>query len=393
MSPYKASAFDLAEPWGWVGLKRCGGGSGRPCRTASVAKQEAARGAGATGGDGVGRSQRQPDGAGCRRAARGRAVGHALPMDQPAARQCAHRHRRGDGALRARSSGARLRWLSRPRGDHRPEQGQRRPPHGDGVAARGRARPASGLEHEEDPRRHRLSRAARGLGDGRRPTARGGAPHADGRSFLWLARGDRLVSRSRLGVGGAVQTGSGRGWRLRCKQDLRVFDNGGETTLAACFARGEHRLENVALTGKRARTHVAMVQEEGQAEPWIIAMSERPTPGRARDYGLRWGIEAMFSDFKTRGFNLEASHIERTDRLDRLVLVLALALYWAVSTGLWDAHRKQNPRRKKAAAAQRKNVARSLMSLFKRGLRRIRFCLQRLIAPPPLWTAWKNDGW
>src|SRR4051812_41787846 len=56
----------------------------------------------------------------------------------------------------------------------------------------------------------------------------------------------------------------GWGWRLRCKQDLRVFDNGGETTLADCFARGEHRLEDVALTGKRARTHVAMVHADGQ---------------------------------------------------------------------------------------------------------------------------------
>src|SRR3954466_3214445 len=93
----------------------------------------------------------------------------------------------------------------------------------------------------------------------------------------------------------------GWGWRLRCKQDLRVFDNGGETTLAECFARGEHRLEDVELTGKRARTHVAMLHADGQAEPWIIAMSDRPPPGRARDYGLRWGIEAMFSDFKTRG--------------------------------------------------------------------------------------------
>ena len=93
----------------------------------------------------------------------------------------------------------------------------------------------------------------------------------------------------------------GWGWRLRCKQDLRVFDNGGETTLAECFARGEHRLEDVALTGKRARTHVAMVHADGQAEPWIIAMSNRPTTGRARDDGLRWGIEALFSDFKTRG--------------------------------------------------------------------------------------------
>ena len=140
----------------------------------------------------------------------------------------------------------------------------------------------------------------------------------------------------------------GWGWRLRCKQDLRVFDhNGGETTLAECFARGEHRLEDIALTGKRARTHVAMVHADGQAEPWIIAMSDRPTPGRARDYGLRWGIEAMFSDFKTRGFNLEASQIERTDRLDRLVLVLALALYWAVSTGLWDATENRAPAEKK----------------------------------------------
>ena len=139
----------------------------------------------------------------------------------------------------------------------------------------------------------------------------------------------------------------GWGWRLRCKQDLRVFDNGGETTLAECFARGEHRLEDVELTGKRARTHVAMLHAEGHAEPWIIAMSDRPTPGRARDYGLRWGIEAMFSDFKTRGFNLEASQIERTDRLDRLILVLALALYWAVSTGMWDALENRAPAEKK----------------------------------------------
>ena len=139
----------------------------------------------------------------------------------------------------------------------------------------------------------------------------------------------------------------GWGWRLRCKQDLRVFDNGRETTLADCFARGEHGLEDIELTGKRARTHVAMVHADGQAEPWIIAMSERPTPGRARDYGLLWGIEAMFSDFKTRGFNLEASQIERTDRLDRLVLVLALALYWAVSTGMWDAIENRTPVEKK----------------------------------------------
>ena len=55
----------------------------------------------------------------------------------------------------------------------------------------------------------------------------------------------------------------------------------------------------------------------------------------------------MFSDFKTRGFNLEDSQITRTDRLDRLVLVLALALHWAVSTGMWDAVANRTPAEKR----------------------------------------------
>ena len=55
----------------------------------------------------------------------------------------------------------------------------------------------------------------------------------------------------------------------------------------------------------------------------------------------------MFSDFKTRGFGLEDSHIERTDRLDRLVLVLSLALHWAVSTGMWDAVENRTPAEKR----------------------------------------------
>lgn len=132
-------------------------------------------------------------------------------------------------------------------------------------------------------------------------------------------------------------------WRLRLKQDLLVFEDGGETTLAECFARGEHMLTNIELTEKRVATNVAMVHEAGHPEPWIIALSEAPTVHRAFDYGLRWGIEPMFSDFKTRGFGIKDSHIQRTDRLGRLILVMALALFWAVSTGMWDVVNKATP--------------------------------------------------
>src|SRR3954469_14849677 len=61
--------------------------------------------------------------------------------------------------------------------------------------------------------------------------------------------------------------GQGWDWRLRLKQDLLVFEDGGETTLAACFRRGEHRLRDIELTGKRVRTNVAMVHEPAIPNP------------------------------------------------------------------------------------------------------------------------------
>lgn len=136
-------------------------------------------------------------------------------------------------------------------------------------------------------------------------------------------------------------------WRLRLKQDLLVFEAGGETTLAECLARGEHLLSGIELTGKRVVTNIAMVHEPGHPEPWIVALSAAPTVHRAFDYGLRWGIEAMFSDFKSRGFGLEDSQIRHPDRLARLLLVMALALPWAVSTGMWEATHQPPPAEKK----------------------------------------------
>src|SRR3954453_12585600 len=63
-----------------------------------------------------------------------------------------------------------------------------------------------------------------------------------------------------------------------------------------------------------------MVHEAGHPEPWIIALSQVPSVHTAFDYGLRWGIEGMFSDFKSRGFGLEDSQIRLPGRLDRLIL-------------------------------------------------------------------------
>lgn len=137
------------------------------------------------------------------------------------------------------------------------------------------------------------------------------------------------------------------GYRFRLKGNLTVFEGTRKTTAAACAKERMFSLEDVELTARRVRTHIGIIHDPGHPEPWIIAMSERPGYLHTLEYGQRWGIEPMFSDFKSRGFGLEETQIRHADRLGRLILVMALALYWAVSTGRWDAVHHATPSEKK----------------------------------------------
>lgn len=49
-----------------------------------------------------------------------------------------------------------------------------------------------------------------------------------------------------------------------------VFD--GAVKTGACAGEKFFSLEDVDPTGKRARTHIGIIQDPGHVEPWIIAM-------------------------------------------------------------------------------------------------------------------------
>ncbi len=168
----------------------------------------------------------------------------------------------------------------------------------------------------------------------------------------WLPAGAkiRLLGDRFYGTADLISWCQDRDWgyRLRLKGNLVVFDGTAKTTTGACAGERLFSLEDVDLTGKRARTHIGIIHDPGHCEPWIIAMSEPPGYLRSLEYSQRWGIEPMFSDFKSRGFGVEDTQIRYAERLDRWLLVMALALYWAVSTGLWDAVHYPTPSEKKA---------------------------------------------
>jgi hypothetical protein len=62
------------------------------------------------------------------------------------------------------------------------------------------------------------------------------------------------------------------------------------------------------------------------------------------DYRLRWSIESLFGALKSRGFDLESTHLRSGERLERLLALLALAFGWAHRTGLWVAEHVRAPR-------------------------------------------------
>ncbi len=122
-------------------------------------------------------------------------------------------------------------------------------------------------------------------------------------------------------------------YRIRLKGQLTLTQDGGDLRVDELPKLSPQGIINAELTNSGVFTNVGFVHDAGHPEPWFIAMNAVPSRTAVLDYGLRWSIETMFADYKTRGFGLEDTHLQRADRLSRLLLVLSIALYWATLNG------------------------------------------------------------
>ena len=128
---------------------------------------------------------------------------------------------------------------------------------------------------------------------------------------------------------------AGWSYRIRLKGNLTLAHEGGELTTGDVASRLPKGVTGAELYGSGVVTNIGVLHETGHKEPWIVAMDAKPGRYTVLDYGMRWGIENMFSDFKSRGFGLMQSHIQKPDRLERLILIMSIALYWAISCGMF----------------------------------------------------------
>ncbi len=98
----------------------------------------------------------------------------------------------------------------------------------------------------------------------------------------------------------------------------------------------------------------------------LIVVTNAEPKNALPTYAQRWEIETLFGALKTRGFNLEDSHMTKPERVSKLLAVLATAFCRAHKVGDW-LH--------KAKPIRLKSHQRPAKSIFRYGFDEIRRCL------------------
>jgi hypothetical protein len=130
------------------------------------------------------------------------------------------------------------------------------------------------------------------------------------------------------------------GWQLGVKSD--TLSHQGDARWRALqtlkVAQGSRRyVHNVTLTQKHAWSNVhLMIDWTYQGDHPRYVVCHRPTGRNTWRQGRkRFWIEPTFRDWKSYGFDLEASKIENDHHLDGLLLGISIATLWLLLLGHW----------------------------------------------------------
>jgi hypothetical protein len=153
---------------------------------------------------------------------------------------------------------------------------------------------------------------------------------------------------------------SGVSFRIRVKNDTLIADARGQAQEAdELFCR---KTKNKAHLFKRSRFVWGLPMFAGgkhRADGQTMVIVSDVAGELLDDYRLRWSIETLFGCLKSRGFNLEATHVTIAERLSRLLGLLAIAFVWSWRVGAARQERAPVPLKKHGRMA---------VSVFRRGL-------------------------
>ena len=136
-------------------------------------------------------------------------------------------------------------------------------------------------------------------------------------------------------------------------------------------------------------THVSITWSRGDAthdpELVIVVSDHRANPDRLREYAVRMDIEQSFRDDKSAGFDIDHTRLQHPERLERLLLAVAIATIWCHELGEFVLQQGDAVRRLIDPGFSRE------LSLFQLGLRWIQHAIAVLLDSLPPFYATLSD--
>ncbi|WP_414470626.1 IS4 family transposase [Microvirga sp. M2] len=144
---------------------------------------------------------------------------------------------------------------------------------------------------------------------------------------------------------------------IRVKEDLRLALADRQLWSIRTLLRtkrARHLIHTVDVFLPDHPTPLRLAARRIKSGQWLVVLTNRTDPRRAlQTYRRRWAIECLFAEAKTRGFNLEDTHLADPGKIETLTALLALTITWVYATasrtmGLKAIPRKVHGRRAKS---------------------------------------------
>ena len=161
------------------------------------------------------------------------------------------------------------------------------------------------------------------------------------------------------------------GWnyaiRVACNTYLTLPDGTSDRVDHLVPENGNRYFQNVLLTREaKLQTNVSVTwttNKKGELEIVAIITDQIACRARLREYSCRMSIEQSFRDDKSGGFDMEHTRLQHAERIDHLLLAIAIATLWCHELGEFVL--KQGD----ASRCQVDPAHKRTLSLFQLGLR------------------------
>lgn len=130
-------------------------------------------------------------------------------------------------------------------------------------------------------------------------------------------------------------------------------------------------------------TNVVAVWRRAEEDSWLLLTDLPACAARCSEYRRRTWEEELFRDLKSFGWQWQRSRVRRPERVDRLLLVLALATLWVAALAQRVIKRGLRPLLE--ARSRRSH------SYFQLGLRWVRRCLANADPFPVTFSLWTES--